>query len=86
MPHLHPHQEVLINPGAYQNTLPLPDDIVVAYHPSQADLLIVKRILFVETDGRCYLQGDNEIESSDSRQFGLVSPQQIVGKVHCLFP
>ena len=86
LPSLRPDQEVLINPKAYKNAPLLPDDIIVAYHPGQADLLIVKRILFVEADGRCYVQGDNAIESNDSRQFGLVSPQQIIGKVHCLFP
>lgn len=86
MPSLEPHQEVLISPRAYKNVLPRSGDIVVAYHPVQTDLLIVKRILFVEEDGRCYLQGDNAIESNDSRQFGLVSKKQIIGKVHCLLP
>lgn len=85
-PSLKPHQEVLINLRAYNNVPPLPGDIVVAYHPAQANLLIVKRILFVEEDGRCYLHGDNTIKSSDSREFGLVSQKHIIGKVHCLLP
>lgn len=85
-PTLQPHQEVLINPRAYRRALPVPGEIVVVPHPHQANLLIVKRILFVESDGRCYLQGDNANESTDSRQFGLVPLSQIAGKVHCLLP
>ena len=86
MPLLRPLQEVLFNPSAYQQQLPLPNEIVIASHPYQSDLRIIKRILFVETDGRCYLQGDNADESQDSRQLGLVPLNQIQGKVLCLFP
>lgn len=85
-PLLAPPQEVLLNPTAYRATPPQPGDIVVAYHPQQPQLRIIKRILFVETNGHCYLQGDNAIASSDSRQFGLLPPNQIEGKVVCLFP
>jgi len=86
MPTLTPAQEVLIDPSAYRLTAPEPGDIVVACHPHQPDLRIVKRILFVETGDRCYLQGDNPHSSSDSRQFGLVPLSQIEGKVLCLLP
>jgi len=86
MPILPPSQEVLIDTAAYHHIPPQPGDIVVAYHPLQPKLLIVKRILFVHIDGRCYLKGDNAASSSDSRQFGLVPPEQIAGKVFCLFP
>ena len=85
-PTLQPHQEVLINPRAYRHFQPLPGEIVVVEHPHQAGLFIVKRILFVELDGRCYLQGDNRAESTDSRQLGLFPLKQISGRVHCLFP
>ncbi|MEM6839341.1 MAG: nickel-type superoxide dismutase maturation protease [Cyanobacteria bacterium P01_C01_bin.120] len=86
MPVLSAHQEVLLNPAAYQNQLPQPDDIVVAYHPHQPSLRIIKRVLFVEPDGRCYLRGDNQSASTDSRQFGLIPREQIYGQVLCLFP
>lgn len=86
MPELPPPQEVLLDPSAYQRQLPLPGEIVVAYHPYQPGLRIIKRILFVEANGHCYLQGDNPDESQDSRQFGLISLEQIQGKVLCLLP
>lgn len=86
LPLLAPGQEVLIDAAAYRRRSPQPDDIVVAYHPQQPHLRIIKRIEFVASEGRFYLKGENSSESSDSRQFGLVSQTQIVGQVVCLFP
>lgn len=86
LPLLAPGYEVLIDPAAYAHTPPEPGDIVVAYHPQQAELRIIKRVEFVEPDGRCYLKGDNPDLSKDSRQFGLVSPVLLLGQVICLFP
>jgi nickel-type superoxide dismutase maturation protease len=85
-PLLLPNQEVLIDPSAYRQTFPQAGDVVVAYHPHQPNLPIIKRVLFVEGDGRCYLQGDNPAASTDSRRFGLVSPTALVGRVVCRFP
>ncbi len=79
-------QEVLLDPHAYRRQPPQPNDIVVAEHPQQPGFRIIKRVEFVEADGRCYLKGDNAIASTDSRQFGLVTLPQIYGKVLCLFP
>jgi len=86
LPLLAPGQEVLIDPGAFQRRSPAMDDLVIAEHPHQPGLRIIKRVEFVEADGRCYLKGENAIASSDSRQFGLVTPEQLQGKVICLFP
>lgn len=41
---------------------------------------IIKRIKYIKR-GRFFVVGDNAIESTDSRTFGLISPQQIIGKV-----
>lgn len=86
LPLLSPGQEVLIDPWAFRQRSPQMDDLVVAEHPQQPGLHIIKRVEFVEPDGRCYLKGENAIASHDSRQFGLVAPAQIQGKVLCLFP
>lgn len=86
LPLLSPNQEVLIDPAAYRHTCPQAGDVVVAYHPHQPNLPIIKRVLFVEADGRCYLQGDNPAASTDSRRFGLVAPTAVVGRVVCRFP
>lgn len=85
-PLLIPGQEVLIDPRAFRQRSPQMDDIVIAEHPQQPGLSIIKRIEFVEPDGSCYLKGENAAESNDSRQFGLVSPTLFRGKVVCRFP
>jgi nickel-type superoxide dismutase maturation protease len=86
LPLLVPGSEVLLDPWAYADHSPTPTDVVVADHPTQPGLRIIKRVEFVSSDGRCYLKGDNMGESSDSRQFGLVPTSKIRGKVMCLFP
>ncbi|NEP35567.1 MULTISPECIES: nickel-type superoxide dismutase maturation protease [unclassified Moorena] len=80
-----PGEEILIDPRAYQHIPPKIGDIVVARHPYQNHLRLVKRVTLVLEDGRCFLKGDNRLESTDSRSFGLVDSQQIIGKVTSRF-
>lgn len=53
-------------------------DIVVARHPIQTDLIIVKRISALE-EGAFRLEGINREENTD--RFGLVPAEKILGKV-----
>jgi len=53
-------------------------DIIVATHPIQADITIVKRIQDIE-NGHFRLRGTNPKDSTD--KFGLVPMQKIIGKV-----
>ena len=85
MPLLNPGDEVLVDIRAYRRTPPLIGDIVVAWHPFQANLRLVKRVTSVLADGRCLLRGDNPAESTDSRSFGDVALQNIVGRVTSRF-
>ena len=57
-------------------------DVVLASHPLKPSVLVVKRILRIETDGRFFLVGDNPdpLASEDSHNFGPVSPEAIRGK------
>jgi nickel-type superoxide dismutase maturation protease len=72
-PLLRDGDEILLEPaGSYKV-----GDVVVATHPIQTDLTIVKRIIAIE-DGRFRLMGDNPRESSD--HFGLVDHSKIIGK------
>ncbi len=52
---------------------------MVATHPIQTDLTIVKRIEFIAPDGRFQLRGANPDESTDN--FGLISQNKIIGKM-----
>ena len=77
--------EVLIDPSAYRQRRPSPGDLVVAYHPYQPGLRLIKWVVYVEAEG-CFLKGLNAAASTDSREFGLVPWERILGQVVCRFP
>jgi len=85
LPRLKPGDEVLLNLRAYRLTPPRPGDIVVLHHPFQPELQIVKRITRTLENGRYHLEGDNPAESSDSRSFGPVRREQILGRITSRF-
>ncbi len=85
LPLLVPGSEVLINPLAYRQHRPQPGDLVVAYHPRQPDLRLIKWVVSVDDEG-CFLQGLNAAASTDSREFGTVPWARVVGQVVCRFP
>ena len=59
-------------------------DIVVASHPRIKNKLIVKRIHRVYQN-KFDLRGDNFLSSTDSREFGLIDLNLIIGKVDKIF-
>ncbi len=71
---------VLLDPRARPGV----GDVVVCRHPDH-DLLVLKRVHRVEPDGRLFLRGDGEV-STDSRDYGAVSPDALQGVVRCTFP
>jgi nickel-type superoxide dismutase maturation protease len=81
LPLLKPGQEVLINPRAYKYRHPQPGDIVVAQRPDRPDVRLIKRVVSITENGRCILKGDNPLESTDSRNFGPVPMEYLVGQV-----
>jgi len=85
LPELQPGDEILFNPKAYRHKLPKVGDIVVARHPYQAKQ-IIKRVALVLEDGSCFLTGDNPEASTDSRSYGFISLDKILGKVTNKFP
>ncbi|MEM1366958.1 MAG: nickel-type superoxide dismutase maturation protease, partial [Cyanobacteria bacterium P01_H01_bin.15] len=85
LPTLHPKQEILCDPRAFQNQDPTPGEIVVIQHPLQPDVQLVKRVRSQPEPNRFEIQGDNLAASTDSRDFGLIARSQIVGRVTCLF-
>ena len=80
-PTLQAGETVLVNIKAYDHQTPQADDIVMALHPNLPNQKIFKRVQFVNEYGRIYLIGDNKTESDDSRHFGPVPPENILGKV-----
>lgn len=55
-------------------------DIAVLRHP-QEGIVMVKRITNVKGDWY-WVEGDNKLESSDSREFGWISREHILGKAY----
>jgi nickel-type superoxide dismutase maturation protease len=84
-PLLQPGDEVLVNPRAYRRMPPHPGDIIVARHPYRTDLRLVKRIAEVLENGYCVIEGENQSESTDSRVFGPLPPERILGRVTSRF-
>ncbi len=84
-PLLQPGDEILIAPRAYWRSPPSISDIVIARRPDRLDLRVIKRVTDVSADGACFLTGDNLQASTDSRTFGWVTPEHILGRVTCRF-
>lgn len=86
-PTLQPKDLILVNPNAYLDTSPQVGNIVLARRPHHNNLIIVKRVRQVREDGACFLIGDNSfpLESTDSRSYGFVPSQLILGQVTSLF-
>ena len=59
-------------------------DIVIASHPTKKSKLIIKRIYQIYQN-KFDLRGDNIISSTDSREWGLIKLDLIVGKVEKIF-
>lgn len=61
---------------------PSKGDIVVLRHPHHHETLLVKRIAKNLGYERYEVKGDNPNDSLDSRVFGPVSQNDIIGKIH----
>lgn len=88
-PALIPGERLLFDRLAYARGRPRGGDIVLVAHPLRPDLRLVKRLGGVPGDvidghalGRdeYWLLGDNESESTDSREFGPVRRRDLLGR------
>ncbi|MDR2048241.1 MAG: signal peptidase I [Treponema sp.] len=91
LPALEPGSVLIVNKAAYGIRLPgigvylfrwaVPrkGDMVVFYTPLGERA--VKRCSIVDSDGSFFALGDNDLESFDSRSYGSVPPDHILGKV-----
>jgi nickel-type superoxide dismutase maturation protease len=72
---------VLVNRWAYRLRGPSAGDLVVVEDPEEPSRFLVKRVSEASVTGEVRLTGDNESASRDSRAFGPVALDRIVGKV-----
>ena len=83
-PTLQDGDEVLVKPST-PGSLPEPGQLVLVRHPMKPELTMIKRCFKIEAEN-IFVRGDNPNESTDSRQFGPVPAEFIVGYVQCTFP
>lgn len=72
---------LLINLDAYLTETPVPEDIVLAKHPFKTGIFMIKRVSHITDNQHYFVVGDNLVESSDSRGFGALRLDKILGKV-----
>jgi signal peptidase I len=80
-PTLEPGDYVLVNRWAYRTRAPSPGDLVVLEDPEVPTRFLIKRVSETLGAREVRLTGDNEAVSRDSRTFGSVALERIVGKV-----
>jgi nickel-type superoxide dismutase maturation protease len=76
-PTLRPGDRLLV----YRWSRPTPGDLVVVRDPAYAKRLLVKRLAQRTDDGRYVVLADNPNVSRDSREFGPVRREQLIGRV-----
>ncbi len=83
-------EKILANRLSYALRKPRRGEVVVARDPRDESRELVKRIVAVPGDtiggvllrpNEYFLRGDNERQSTDSRTFGPVAKNHIIGKV-----
>jgi signal peptidase I len=91
LPTLKPCSLLVVNKAAYGFRIPglglylfrwsspKPGELLIFYTPLGERA--VKRCYSVDEEGTSFVRGDNDLESFDSRSYGLVSTDHILGKV-----
>ena len=64
---------------------PVAGDVIVAIHPKRPGTTMVKRVASCDTAGAIVLAGDNPRASTDSRHLGPIGPEDVLGRVTCVF-
>ena len=83
-------ERLLISQILLKFSPPTEGDVVVIQHPNDSEKQILKRIIGIPGDrvegvelgsGEYFVLGDNKGKSEDSRHFGKIIRDQILGKV-----
>jgi len=80
LPTLRAGEDVLVYPVPKAAAI-FPGEIIVCRHPYKPKVRMIKRVTEAFYDGSCYVLSDNASEGSDSRSFGVVDRELILGRV-----
>jgi nickel-type superoxide dismutase maturation protease len=80
LPSLNPDDRVLVRRTTADTDTPPLGAVVVAWHPSQPRLRLIKRLESLSNAGMMLL-GDNPSSSTDSRQLGPIPRSALIGVV-----
>jgi nickel-type superoxide dismutase maturation protease len=80
-PTFQPGDFLLVDTRAYAAAPPIPGDLVLATHPYEPGIEVVKRVAEVDPDRGITLLGDNSEYSTDSRHYGPVPASALIGRV-----
>ncbi len=81
LPAYRPGDWLIVDRRAYRDHPPRPGHVILVHDPREFDRLLVKRVAAVTADGSLRLHGDNTAASTDSRDFGVVPPFLVEGRV-----
>tara|TARA_Y100000310_G_C20512516_1_gene729555 strand:- start:660 stop:977 length:318 start_codon:yes stop_codon:yes gene_type:complete len=71
---------VLAERMSYLFSSPGVGHVVIVRHPRNPNTLLIKRIVR-KREREFWIEGDNTLESTDSRHFGWISNDSVMGKV-----
>lgn len=74
-------EHLLINKIIYKIRSPKRGEVIVARHPKEKNILLLKRINDFVGPTSFVVISDNQDEGTDSRFFGAIKQKDIVGKV-----
>lgn len=72
---------VLVNVWAYRKKKPRVGDLVACRHPFLRERILLKRVAAVFEGGQYFVVGDHQSDSLDSRSFGAIGDDDIIGRV-----
>ena len=81
-PTLRPGDRLWVDRRAYRYRVPRPGDLVVLRDPADSARWLVKRVAAVGPDGRLTVASDDPSVGRDSRAFGPIAPDAVVGRVY----
>ena len=86
LPTLNSADQILIDKRRSALRTLQPFDVVCFTHPTHSKLVLIKRIKSINRQTQEYIVlGDNLIKSTDSRHFGSIKKNALLGRVVCRF-